>query len=1074
MRKLTLSLAVMAALMPVRGYPLGLGEIELNSALNQELNAEIEVMSATPEDAEQLIVKLASRDAFSRAGIDRPFLLQQLKFKVVEVNGQPVVKVFTKRPIREPYLNFLLEIDWPKGHLLREYTLLLDPPVYNTGVTSGPVSSESAHPFIDPTDAQAQPQSAFPEQSPAQQAQSGVAAPVTTAAANTATISSDSGRSMSYQYQPMPQATTTASPDQYRVQQNDTLWSIANRLRPDSSVSVEQMMLALVRKNPEAFIQENINGVKRGYILRTPSRDEATQITRQEAVAEAREHASLWREYSRAGVSQAPASSMEAEDQPSMAMDAQPSSDVEGKLSILGAGEGDGSEVSGSNQDPSSQLSRLKQELAMAQEQLESERLEKEDLQSRLSDLEQRVQRVIEMDDGELAQLQQDLQESKQAVEADSMADVVPEEVVDEAPAEDMMAEDMPAEDMPAEEAPAEDMLEEPVAEEGMAPEAMDSESQEMADDAVFVDETDAAVSDAEMPAQAVEPVQAVEPPAFAQQKPKSFIESLMEDPKLLGIIGGGLAFIILLITLLMRRLRGKQDEGVLDDELSGLEDLDGHETIEPPQDAMDATTEMMVEPSSDLGMEDTQIEAPDEESLEDTVFSLNDTQEIEAPADEEKDDVIAEADVYLAYGIYQQAEDLLNKAIDQNPERDDYRMKLLETHYAAKNEAGFEQLAQDVKARKGDDPSYWNRVVAMGMELVPTSSLFSGSGDLLADIDAEALLPEKPDKADLELDPGAVSDELADLGLGDDLGGLDEMDLGETGEMEAMPEGDALSDALDESLMLDEPLDLAESATEEAGDLDLADQLETISTELEEPVEESAAGDLGLDLGEDLAETGADDLDIDDDFSLDFEASDLGFEESEAAAGETADAGDDLDLGVDLDEASSVVEDDEMEMDLTGEFDLGLDADEPEAEEAAAEVEMDLGDDLDLGEGLDLDADLGTDTSDDVIDLDEGEIDLADDEIDLGGELSLDDSEIELDMSAPEADSGEASDDDSDFDISELSEDVDEVSTKLDLARAYIDMGDNEGARSILEEVKAEGNDEQQQQAEALLQQAS
>ena len=100
MRKLTLSLAVMAALLPSRGIPLGLGEIELNSALNQELNAEIEVLSASPEDADQLIVQLADRDAFNRAGIDRPYILQQLKFKVAEKNGQPVVKVYTKTPIR--------------------------------------------------------------------------------------------------------------------------------------------------------------------------------------------------------------------------------------------------------------------------------------------------------------------------------------------------------------------------------------------------------------------------------------------------------------------------------------------------------------------------------------------------------------------------------------------------------------------------------------------------------------------------------------------------------------------------------------------------------------------------------------------------------------------------------------------------------------------------------------------------------------------------------------------------------------------------------------------------------------
>ena len=109
MRKLTLSLAVLAALLPGQGQTLGLGEIELNSALNQELDAEIEVLSAVPEDAEQLIVKLADRDAFARAGIDRPFLLQQLKFKVLVKDDKPYVKVFTKSAIKEPFLSFLVE-----------------------------------------------------------------------------------------------------------------------------------------------------------------------------------------------------------------------------------------------------------------------------------------------------------------------------------------------------------------------------------------------------------------------------------------------------------------------------------------------------------------------------------------------------------------------------------------------------------------------------------------------------------------------------------------------------------------------------------------------------------------------------------------------------------------------------------------------------------------------------------------------------------------------------------------------------------------------------------------------------
>ena len=232
MRKLTLSLAVMVAILPLRGYPLGLGELELNSALNQELNADIAVISATPEDAEQIIVKLADRDAFSRAGMDRPFLLQQLKFKIIQKNGKSYVRVTTKAPIREPFLSFLLEIDWPQGHLLREYTLLLDPPVYNTGATSAPAtSSGSDHPFIDPADTQAQAQSGFSGQQAGQQ-NAQASGGYQSAPTQNAVISSNSGQSVNYQYQGIPQGSASSTPGQYRVQQNDTLWSIADRMRP--------------------------------------------------------------------------------------------------------------------------------------------------------------------------------------------------------------------------------------------------------------------------------------------------------------------------------------------------------------------------------------------------------------------------------------------------------------------------------------------------------------------------------------------------------------------------------------------------------------------------------------------------------------------------------------------------------------------------------------------------------------------------------------------------------------------------------------------------------------------------
>ncbi len=1083
MRKLTLSLAVMAALTPARGYPLGLGEIELNSALNQELNAEIEVLSAAPEDAEQLIVKLADRDAFSRAGIDRPFLLQQLKFKVIEKNGEPLIKVYTTAPIREPYLNFLLEIDWPKGHLLREYTLLLDPPIYNTGVSSSPASSEAAHPFIEPADTQAQTQPAYPSQPVAQPAPAQVVSqPAATTGANqTGTISSDSGRSMDYQYRPMPQA--VAAPDQYRVQKSDTLWSIASRMRPDSSVSVEQMMLALVKKNPEAFINENINGVKRGYILRMPSRDEATRLDRQQALAQAREHASLWREYRQTSASAAPATSREEAAEPTAASSGTASSTADGKLSIMGASEAEASEFAGANQDPNSELTRLKQELALAREQLESAELEKEDLQSRLSELEQRVKRVIEMGDDELAKLQQDLEQSESAEQA-AMESAPAEAVAEEVPAES--AEVMP-EEAAAEQLPGEEMPEEPVAEE-TAP----------AEESVFVDESEppADVAEAEMPAQQSQPVQPAQPPAFAQKKPRDFFSSLLDDPKLLGMIGGGLAFIFLLVALLVRRLRGnKSDEpqewdSALSDDFSDLSSFD--ETVETHAKELNETTEMLASEAVAGGQVDT---------------SQGSALDMQGSA-EESDDVLVGVETYLQYGIFDQAEELLKEAIEQNPERDDYRMKLLETYYAARNAPAFEQLAQEVHERKGNDQTYWGRVATMGAELCPASSLFAGAAATAGAADALTT-----DMADLDL--GTAPETTEDLSLGD-------LDLGEPG--------------ADDSQLMTEPLDLGEETGQE---MDLAGELESLTGEFG-AIESEPDVSSDLDLGE--AESGGDELDLDEDFSLDFEASDLGLEEASdepAAAEDDLSLGEDLDLGLDMEEPGASTGDDSLEMDLTDELgdfsldetetpepapdesglgedlgdDFGLDFDidepsEPAGTEETGGLELDLGEDLGLDmEDTEAELDLGMDEGlsldmdEPELDLSEAELGMGEAELDMGeAELDLDESELDLDeselnMGEPELDMGDfsldldepaaepASDeldvgmdlgDESDFDLSELSEDVDEVSTKLDLARAYIDMGDNEGARSILEEVKVEGNSEQQQQADELLRQAS
>jgi pilus assembly protein FimV len=144
---ITFCLASLA--LPSNSFALGLGEIEIHSFLNQPLNAEIEVISARAGEIDDLLVSLASRDSFKRAGLSRPRHLSELRFAVKksEEGDTAVVLVTTKTAVKEPFLNFLVEADWSKGRVLREFTVLLDPPFYAdspapTEFVSQPVASE--------------------------------------------------------------------------------------------------------------------------------------------------------------------------------------------------------------------------------------------------------------------------------------------------------------------------------------------------------------------------------------------------------------------------------------------------------------------------------------------------------------------------------------------------------------------------------------------------------------------------------------------------------------------------------------------------------------------------------------------------------------------------------------------------------------------------------------------------------------------------------------------------------------------------------------------------------------------
>lgn len=129
MVKFILIMMLGVMLSPNQGFALGLGDIQVNSTLNQRFDARINLLSVGPEEAEAMIVKLASREAFIKAGMDRPHELSSLKFGTLVEGKRVYITVVSPKPIIEPALNILLDVDWPNGHLIRHYTILLDPPV---------------------------------------------------------------------------------------------------------------------------------------------------------------------------------------------------------------------------------------------------------------------------------------------------------------------------------------------------------------------------------------------------------------------------------------------------------------------------------------------------------------------------------------------------------------------------------------------------------------------------------------------------------------------------------------------------------------------------------------------------------------------------------------------------------------------------------------------------------------------------------------------------------------------------------------------------------------------------------
>jgi pilus assembly protein FimV len=342
-RKLVLAIAAASALSSGMAHALGLGELTLKSTLNQPLEAEIELLDVKDLTAAEVVPSLASPDDFAKAGVDRQAFLNDLTFTpVLNASGKSILRVTSSKPLSEPMVKFLVQVMWPNGRLLRDYSLLLDPSKFS------PQTAEAA---ATPT----------------------VAAPVTGA----------------------------TKPSQYTTTPRDTLWEIAAKAR--NGGSIQQTMLAIQALNPDAFIDGNINRLKTGQVLRLPDQTQSTSLPQPKAIAEVAAQNSAWRQ-GRRYVPKPGAGQQQLDATARASGEAAPTQAASDKLSLVSAesGKNRGKGAAGDAKALNNKLAVTQESLDTSKRSNAELKSRMTDLQSQMD----KLQKLIELKNNQLAKLQ--------------------------------------------------------------------------------------------------------------------------------------------------------------------------------------------------------------------------------------------------------------------------------------------------------------------------------------------------------------------------------------------------------------------------------------------------------------------------------------------------------------------------------------------------------------------------------------------------------------------------------------------------------------------------------------------
>jgi pilus assembly protein FimV len=669
-------------------HAAGFGALHVRSSLGQPLQADIELTGVSADEAQNLVAKLASPDAYTRAGLTYNPIVSSLRASLVrQPDGNYVVRVRSTQAVAEPFVDILVDLTWASGHVSRAYTFLLDPVgSSNTAQNFAPTPVVQA---TTPGAAESAPAPAAA--APAPQVQAAAPAP-----ARQARPAHQAARP-----QQAAPAATAAAPDAtpggtYTVQRGDSLYDVASTAsQGQDSVSLDQMLLALYRNNPNAFIGGNINRLRTGSVLKVPSQADAQKVPAREARREVVAQTSGFAGY-RNRLATAAEANAATDTDTARQQSGSVAAHVQDQATPVASGR---DELRLSKADRTGKAGAA---AARDEELVAKERALKE-MESRVAQLEKNLsdmQRLVELKNAELA---------KAANTAKPAAGAAPSTA---APAVTAANAQAPAAAATSSAAPATQAQTQP--QPAAAAAAASDTAAASASSTTAAAGASAPVAAASAPeAAASAPVAAASAPAAAPKKApvvvtppqpiaeESIFSSLLGNPMALGL--GGLLIAALGGWAVVRRRQQKPAQ-----QAHGFQDS-----------LLSQESTVMAGANSLFGAAGGQSVDTSQHSVFGADFRIgggNESNEV---------DPIAEADVYIAYGRDVQAEEILREALEQHPDRQAIRLKLMEIYANRQDAHGFQTVAEEMLAQVGAASPEWAEAAAMGRKFDPANPLY-------------------------------------------------------------------------------------------------------------------------------------------------------------------------------------------------------------------------------------------------------------------------------------------------------------------------------------------------------------